>query len=81
MKHYTIEEIDRYVHGEMGVLSKIKCASHLKSCEECRNLLNNVENNDAFINKLKNALEQMDDGNESNAGKTYNRIKRSLQHK
>lgn len=78
MKHYTIEEIDRYVHGEMGVLSRIKCASHLKSCEECRNLVENVEKNDAFISKLRGVLCELEQNDAHTAQNTFDKIKSAM---
>lgn len=32
MKHYTKEELELYRHGQMSVLGRIACSSHLKEC-------------------------------------------------
>ena len=61
MKHYTIDEIDRFVHGSMSTFAKIKCSFHLKSCPKCKELLSQVESNEAFIEKLKGALQEHPD--------------------
>ena len=61
MKHYTIDEIDCFVHGNMSSFAKIKCSFHLKSCSKCKELLSQVESNEAFIGKLKGALQEHSD--------------------
>ena len=81
MRHYTIDEIDRFVHGSMGTLAKIKCSAHLKSCSKCKELLSQVESNEAFIGKLKGALQQFEQSDDSNSEKTFNRIAKNLKGK
>lgn len=56
MKHYTKEELELYRHGQLSVFSKINCASHLQECEECRELLKELEADDDFMKELKNSL-------------------------
>lgn len=81
MKHYTIDEIDRYIHGNMGTLAKIKCSAHLKSCPDCRELLFQVERDEAFIGKLKGALQQFEPSDDPNSEKTFAIISKELKRK
>ena len=81
MKHYTIDEIDRFVHGNMSTFAKIKCSAHLKSCTECRELLSQLENDDVFIGKLKGALQEFEQADNSPAEETYNKIEAAIKGK
>ena len=46
MKHYTKEELELYRHGQMSVLGRIACSSHLKECEY----------DDAFVRELRDSI-------------------------
>jgi hypothetical protein len=56
MGHYTKEELELYRHNEMSVLGRIACASHLKSCPECEKLLRELEDEDRFVDDLRNSV-------------------------
>ncbi|MBR4518941.1 MAG: hypothetical protein IKO65_08075 [Victivallales bacterium] len=56
MKHYTKEELELYRHGQMSVLGRINCATHLEACEECRNLLEELKSDDDFMKELRSSL-------------------------
>jgi len=56
MKHYTIEELDRYRNGDMNLLSRISCAGHLKQCETCRNLLETLKKDDLLLEAVRRNL-------------------------
>ena len=56
MKHYTKEELELYRHGQMAVLGRITCASHLKKCAECRELLKELEAEDDFVKELRSSI-------------------------
>ena len=56
MKHYTKEELELYRHGQMSVLGRVTCASHLQKCEECRELLKELESEDDFVKELRSSL-------------------------
>jgi len=56
MTHYTKEELELYRHNEMSVLGRIACASHLKSCPECEKLLHELEDEDRFVDDLRNSV-------------------------
>ena len=56
MAHYTKEELDLYRHDQMSVLGRIGCAAHLKNCPECRKLLDELEEEDRFVNDLRNSV-------------------------
>ena len=57
MKHYTKEELELYRHGQMSVLGKINCASHLQDCEECRKLLEELKTEDDFVDELRSSIQ------------------------
>ena len=77
-KHYTIDQIDCFVHGSMEIFEKIKCSIHLKSCSECKELLSQVENDKVFLGKLKEALQQFEQTADSPAEDTYNKIEDAI---
>ena len=56
MAHYTKEELELYRHNEMSVLRRIACASHLKSCPECEKLLHELEDEDRFVDDLRDSV-------------------------
>lgn len=56
MKHYTKEELELYRHGQLSVLGRIACSSHLKECESCAKRLEEVEHDDAFVRELRDSI-------------------------
>ena len=56
MKHYTIDELDRYRNGDMNMLIRISCASHLKQCDGCRNLLEALGKDDEFLEAVRKSV-------------------------
>ena len=60
MKHYTKEELELYRHGQMSVLGRINCSSHLQECEVCRKLLKELEAEDEFVKELRSSLQIYD---------------------
>ena len=73
MSHYTKEELELYRHNEMSVLGRIACSSHLKSCPECAKLLQELEDEDRFVDDLRNSVNLY----KTVAGKTPDRPRRS----
>jgi len=59
MKHYAIEELDRFHHGDMGILARIKCLSHIKTCQECQKVLEQLKTDDNLLQKIRNAVKEM----------------------
>ena len=57
MKHYTKEELELYRHGLMSVLGKNNCAAHLRECEECGKLLDELKSEDDFVEELRSSLQ------------------------
>ncbi len=58
MKHYTKEELDMYRHGQMSVLGRIGCASHLQNCSECAKLMEELKEDDKLIADLRSSIQQ-----------------------
>ena len=57
MKHYTKDELELYRHGQMSVLGKINCSSHLQKCEKCQKLLEELKSEDDFVEELRSSLQ------------------------
>lgn len=54
MRHYTYEELDRYLNGDLPRICRWLCARHLKKCESCAVLLKHVrEANDLLYGRPK----------------------------
>jgi len=60
MKHYTKEELELYRHGQMSVLGRINCASHLQECEACQKLQKELESEDEFVKELRSSIQIFD---------------------
>ena len=56
MAHYTKEELELYRHDRMSVLGRIVCSAHLKHCPECRKLLDELKEEDRFVDDLRNSV-------------------------
>lgn len=57
MKHYTREELELYRNGQMSVLGRISCSSHLKECDECSKLLEELQEDDRLIANLRSSVQ------------------------
>lgn len=57
MKHYTKEELDLYRHGKLSVLSRISCAAHLKTCQECAARLEELKDDDQLLEHLRTSVQ------------------------
>ena len=55
-KHYTMEKLELYRHGEMSILGRVQCAAHLKECAECRKRLAELREDDLLIGELRESL-------------------------
>ena len=58
MKHYSEEELEMYRNGQMSVLNRITCASHLQDCAECKKILEELKEDDQFIAELRSSIQQ-----------------------
>ena len=56
MKHYTKEELELYRHDQMSVLGRIACSAHLKSCKSCAAALEELEEEDRFVDDLRDSV-------------------------
>jgi predicted anti-sigma-YlaC factor YlaD len=57
MAHYTKEQLESYRNGNTSVLGRIICGIHLKNCEECSKLLDELAEEDKLIDELQNSIE------------------------
>ena len=57
MAHYTKEQLESYRNGNISVLGRIACSIHLKNCEACSKLLDELAEDDKFISELQKSIE------------------------
>ena len=58
MKHYTREELELYRNGQMSVLGRIICTSHLRECTECMKIIEELKEDDKLIANLRSSVQQ-----------------------
>ena len=56
-KHYSKDALDMYRHGEMSVLSRINCSSHLQQCKECSTRLAELDADEKLLSKLRASVD------------------------
>lgn len=56
-KHYSKDALDMYRHGEMSVLARINCSSHLQQCKDCATRLAELEADEKLLTKLRSSVE------------------------
>lgn len=57
MKHYTREELELYRNGQMSVLGRIACTSHLRECSECLKIMEELKEDDKLIANLRSSVQ------------------------
>ena len=57
MKHYTREELELYRNGQMSVLGRTTCTCHLKECNECMKIMEELKENDKLIANLRSSVQ------------------------
>ncbi len=57
MKHYTREELELYRNGQMSVLGRITCTSHLRECQKCMKIMDELKEDDKLIAKMRNSVQ------------------------
>ena len=56
MKHYTREELELYRNGQMSVLGRITCTSHLRECAKCMKIMDELKEEDKLIVNLRSSV-------------------------
>ena len=56
MKHYTREELELFRNGQMSVLGRITCASHLRECAKCMKIMDELKEDDKLIVNLRSSV-------------------------
>ena len=56
MSHYSKEELELYRHRKMSLLGRLACASHLKTCADCSRRLAELQEEDVFVEELRDSL-------------------------
>lgn len=57
MRHYSLDEIERYMNNDCGLLRRYLINRHLKRCDECLSRIENLKNNDTLLTSLRDAIE------------------------
>lgn len=57
MRHYSLDEIERYLNNDCGIVRKYLISRHLKVCDECLSRIENLKNNDKLLSCLRDAIE------------------------
>ena len=70
MSHYTKEELEQYRNKEMPVIKRLNCAAHLKECASCATLLAELDDDAAFVSRLRDSLKRYEEFNEKEACRT-----------
>ncbi len=55
-EHYTENELEIYRHGKMSLLGRILCSAHLKKCPECRKKMEQLDQDDRFVDQLRQSM-------------------------
>lgn len=61
MKHPSREKIERYIDRNLNIISRIKCASHLKKCPDCSRVYEELKKEREFIESLKSSCKRQDE--------------------
>ena len=59
-EHYSKEELELYRNHQMSVLGQIACSAHLKECPACAKLLDELKDDDRFLNDLRTSVKIYD---------------------
>ena len=59
-EHYSKEELELYRNHQMSVLGQIACSNHLKECPACAKLLDELKDDDRFLNDLRTSIQIYD---------------------
>lgn len=57
-KHFSYDELDAFLHGDLPLLKRVLCQLHLRGCEQCRGMLQHVkEDNELLENGVMKRFE------------------------
>lgn len=57
MPHFTKEELERFRHDEGSFFRNLRINLHLKRCAHCRAVLATLQEEDLFIEELRDSLQ------------------------
>ena len=58
-RHYSLQQLEKYLHCIMPRLSRFRCWLHLLFCRQCRLRLRRLREEDELIAELRTALKVM----------------------
>jgi hypothetical protein len=56
MNHYSKIELDRYLHNNMNMLARLSCTKHIKQCDNCNQLLNEIKADEQMLKDIRNGV-------------------------
>lgn len=57
-KHFSYDELDAFLHGDLPMLKGVLCRLHLRGCEKCQGMLQHVkEDNELLENDVMKRFE------------------------
>jgi hypothetical protein len=59
MKHYTVDDLDRFRHGDLGPLATLRCRLHLWRCGACRQHLEGLAGDDRLLAEMRRANQEL----------------------
>ena len=57
MKHYTKEELELFRNGHMSILGRLRCSAHLKECQECSKVMEELKEDDNLISEVRGSVQ------------------------
>ena len=57
MKHYTKEELELFRNGQMSILGRLRCSAHLKACQECSKVMEELKEDDNLISEVRGSVQ------------------------
>ena len=66
MKHINEITAEKYAKDAIGAIKKIQLELHLKNCDECRKIVDNVKIDTMLIDEIRDAVAVIDELNTAN---------------
>ncbi len=59
MKHYSLIELEKYLHNELSAFGKMRCRNHLLKCKECHLQYMQLIEDEKFLEDVRFSVHQM----------------------
>ena len=67
MKHIDEVAGEKYANGSIGTIKKIQIEQHLKKCDKCRKIVDNVKIDRMLVEEIRDAVSVIDEVNTANS--------------